>query len=118
MIEPVALEDFFITFFASAMVIMLGAGYALLFTFARLWQRKYLAFLAYLAYSLLAINVLVLARTLHLHGFWQALVWVMLLGYLFAPHGIWYLCVGTHIDSQVDTPVATPVFTKNQTHSH
>ena len=31
MIEPVALADFFVTFFSAAMVIMSGALYALLF---------------------------------------------------------------------------------------
>lgn len=31
MIEPVALEDFFITFFSSALIILAGASYALLF---------------------------------------------------------------------------------------
>ena len=106
MIEPVDLDDFFITFFSSAMVILLGACYALFFAFAKLGRRKTLTILAYLSYALLTVNVIVLSNTLHLHGFWQVIVWVMLIGYLVAPHGIWYLCEGTHASEHKPSNIA------------
>jgi hypothetical protein len=42
MIEPVALENFFITFFSAALVILSGAGYAALYAWAKLSQRRIL----------------------------------------------------------------------------
>lgn len=96
MIEPVEMQDFFITFFSSAMVILSGALYAALFAWSRLRSRPRLMFLAYGAYVALFVSVLVLAEATHLHGFWRLLVVLLLVGYLLAPHGIWRLCVGTH----------------------
>ena len=98
MIEPVALQDFFLTFFSAAMVILCGALYALLFAYARVKQRPRLMPLAYAAYFGLAVSVLVLAMVANLFatGFWTFIVVLMLVGYLLAPHGIWHLCVGTH----------------------
>lgn len=98
MIEPVALKDFFLTFFSAAMVILCGALYALLFAYARVRQRPRLMPLAYLAYLGLVVAVLVLATVANLFatGFWTFIVVLMLVGYLLAPHGIWHLCVGTH----------------------
>lgn len=104
MIDPVDLDKFFIAFFSAAMVILMGAAYALLFTFAKLKKRKLFSVSAYLAYGLLAISVMFLSDALNLHGFWQSLVWLMLAGYLLAPHAIWHLCRGTHDSSlQIDT---------------
>ena len=51
MIEPVALQDFFLTFFSAAMVIMTGGLYALLFAYARLKRYPRLMPLAYVAYQ-------------------------------------------------------------------
>ncbi len=98
MIEPVALKDFFLTFFSAAMVIMTGALYALLFAFARVKHRPRLMPLAYLAYLGLFASVMVLAYAANLFssGFWIFIVLLMLVGYLLAPHAIWHLCVGTH----------------------
>jgi uncharacterized membrane protein len=98
MIEPVALKDFFLTFFSAAMVILCGALYALLFAYARVRQRPRLMPLAYLAYLGLVVSVLVLALAANLFAttFWTFIVVLMLVGYLLAPHGIWHLCVGTH----------------------
>jgi hypothetical protein len=98
MIEPVALKDFFLTFFSAAMVIMTGALYALLFAYARVKQRPRLMPLAYLAYLGLFASVVVLAFAANLFssGFWIFIVLLMLIGYLLAPHAIWHLCVGTH----------------------
>ena len=105
MIEPVAVKDFFLTFFSAAMVILSGALYALLFAYARVRQRPRLMPLAYLAYLGLVVSVLVLAIVANLFstGFWAFVVTLMLVGYLLAPHGIWHLCVGTHVHEHKDT---------------
>lgn len=103
MIEPVALKDFFITFFSAAMVIMTGGLYALLFAYARVKRRPGLMLLAYTAYLGLVISVLTLAYVANLfsNSFWSAIVVLMLIGYLLAPHAIWHLCVGTHRDEEI-----------------
>lgn len=98
MIEPVALANFFTVFFSAAMVIITGALYALLFAFARVKTMPRLMPLAYFAYAGLAVSVLFLADAANLFhsGFWTAIVGLMLVGYLVAPHAIWHLCEGTH----------------------
>ncbi|MBA4382462.1 MAG: hypothetical protein C0406_07845 [Sideroxydans sp.] len=104
MIEPASLGNFFTIFFTSAMVIMLGALYALLFAFSRLKGETRLMPLAYLSYVGLFISTLFLADAANLlnHPFWIVIVAFMLLGYLFAPHAIWHLCVGTHADEHAE----------------
>ncbi len=104
MIEPASLGNFFTIFFTSAMVIMLGALYALLFAFSRLKGDSRLMPLAYLSYVGLFISTFFLADAANLlkHPFWTVIVAFMLLGYLFAPHAIWHLCVGTHATEHVD----------------
>lgn len=98
MIEPANLANFFTIFFSSAMVIMLGALYALLFAFARIKGNARLMPLAYLSYAGLFASTLFLADAANLlrHPFWTVVVVFMLVGYLLAPHAIWHLCVGTH----------------------
>lgn len=98
MLEPVALKDFFITFFSAAMVIMSGGLYALLFAYARLRCRPRFMGLAYASYAVLVVSVLTLATVANLFNstFWITIVALMLVGYLLAPHAIWHLCVGTH----------------------
>jgi hypothetical protein len=98
MIEPANLADFFTIFFTSAMVILLGAIYALLFAFSRLRRMPRLMPAAYIAYGGLFISTLVLARPTHLLNspVWAAVVVLMLAGYLLAPHAIWHLCTATH----------------------
>lgn len=105
MLEPAALSNFFTIFFTSAMTIMLGALYALLFAYSRVGRRPRLMPLAYLAYAGLFVSALVLAQATNLlgHPVWTLLVVLMLVGYLLAPHGIWHLCVGTHNAKQQDT---------------
>jgi hypothetical protein len=103
-IEPVHLEDFFIAFFSAAMVIVAGALYALLFAFSRAHRYPRLMPFAYASYGALAISVFALADALNLSGLWQGLVYVMLAGYLIAPHGIWHLCVGTHAGEHPEDP--------------
>jgi len=102
MIEPVELKDFFVAFFSAAMVIVFGALYAMLFAWSRIRQIPLLMTLAYGSYAILALSVFFLANATNLNGYWQSLVYVMLLGYLLAPQGIWYLCVATHQGGEVD----------------
>lgn len=104
MIEPVELQDFFITFFSGAMIIMAGALYALLFAWSRLQSKPWMMALAYGSYGILFISVLTLGSATHLNGFWWGLVIALLVGYLLAPHGIWKLCVGTHATGQDEDP--------------
>lgn len=98
MIEPVKMADFFITFFSAASVIVFGALYALLYAYSRIQKVPRLMLLAYAAYAVLFISVAILAKVAHLFGspFWVFVVFLMLAGYLAAPHAIWHLCVGTH----------------------
>ncbi len=115
MIEPANLANFFTIFFSSAMVILLGALYALLFAFARLKGDRRLMPLAYLSYVGLTVAVLTLAQAANLlkQPFWFSIVVLMLLGYLLAPHGIWHLCVSTHANEETpDTamPASKPNF--------
>ncbi len=101
MIEPVKMADFFITFFSAACVIVFGALYALLFAYSRIKNVPRVMPLAYAAYAVLFASVMVLASVAHLFGslFWVCVVVLMLTGYMFAPHAIWHLCVGTHDDA-------------------
>ncbi len=94
--EPVAAGQIMQAVIAGAVVILTGALYALLFALGRLHGSRPLLALAFAAYGALAGAVFVLAAALHLTGYWTWLVAVMLLGYLIAPWGIWYLCTGTH----------------------
>lgn len=96
--EPVAPGNFFLLFSSAAAVIVLGAAYALLFAIARLRSRPGLMPLAYVAYGGLCASVLALgyAANLYRGALWTALVVVMLLGYLLAPHAVLRLCRATH----------------------
>jgi len=104
MIEPVKLADFFTVFFSAASVILFGASYALIFAWSRVRHRPRLMPLAYAAYVGLFVSVIVLAFAANLFNntFWTVIVMLMLIGYLLAPHAIWYLCVGTHADELED----------------
>ncbi|POZ50590.1 hypothetical protein [Methylovulum psychrotolerans] len=96
MIEPVALKDFFITFFVSALMIMAGAAYALLFAWSKANPNNRIKLAAYSAYLILAASVAELTYTAHFSGYWLVISAAMLVGYFFAPIGIWHLCVKTH----------------------
>lgn len=102
MIEPVDLDKFFIAFFSAAMIILMGACYAIFFTLHKLTHRPIFLPLAYVSYAFLAISVALLSDALHLHSNWQIITWVMLFGYLLAPHGIWHLCRATHSHTDGD----------------
>lgn len=112
MIEPVELKDFFITFFASALVILAGAGYALLFAWSKTNADIRIRLAAYSAYLVLAAAVVELTQTAHFSGYWLAISFMMLIGYFFAPIGIWHLCVKTHTDHDPTTdPTKDPTTT-------
>jgi len=96
MIEPVALKDFFITFFSSALIILAGAAYALLFAWSRINAHAGLKIAALASYAVLVMSVLELTRAAQFHGYWLFISFAMVVGYFFAPIGIWHLCVKTH----------------------
>ena len=102
MIDPVDLDKFFIAFFSAAMIILMGACYAIFFTLHKLSQKQVYFPMAYACYALLVISVALFSDALHLNNYWQIVVWIMVFGYLLAPHGIWHLCRGTHIDEHRD----------------
>ena len=97
-VEPAGLASFFTIFFTSAMVVLLGALYALLFAFSRIKGMPKLMPLAYIAYAGLLTSALFLAHATHMFNslLWAAIVMFLLVGYWLAPHAIWHLCVGTH----------------------
>jgi len=103
MIEPVALKDFFITFFSSALIIMAGASYALLFAWSKVTANTRIRLAAYCAYLVLAASVAELSSAAHFSGYWLIISAAMLIGYFFAPIGIWHLCVKTHTDHDLTT---------------
>ncbi|MDO9105139.1 MAG: hypothetical protein Q7U57_09290 [Methylovulum sp.] len=103
MIEPVELKDFFITFFSSALIIMAGASYALLFAWSKTNAKTGIKVAAYSAYLVLAVSVAELTYAAHFSGYWLIISITMLVGYFFAPIGIWHLCVKTHTDHDLTT---------------
>ena len=115
MIEPVKMADFFISFFSAASVIVFGALYALLFAYSRIKNVPRMMPLAYASYAALFASVMVLATVAHLFGslFWVGVVLLMLVGYMFAPHAIWHLCVSTHDDAPVNDSAQPPSLDRN-----
>lgn len=107
MIQPVELADFMATFFASAGVILGGAGYALLYAWARLKQQSGFWYGAFGFFALLAFCILILIKTAHLEGHWWLLAITMLLGYLVAPPAIFRLCQGTHATDHTESSPPT-----------
>jgi len=103
MIEPVALKDFFITFFSSALIIMAGASYALLFAWSKVNPRLSIKLSAYVSYLVLLVSVYQLTLAANLVGYWQIISYLMVIGYFFAPIAIWHLCKKTHDDPELIT---------------
>ena len=98
MIEPAELGNFFAIFFSSALVIVLGALYALLFAFSHLKNNRSYLYLAYLSYGGLVVSISIFSSAANLlnHSFWISIIALMLVGYFFAPILIWHLCIATH----------------------
>jgi len=105
MIDPVEMQNFFMAFFSGAMVIMLGALYAMLLAWGRIKSSSAFVASAYVTYALLAVFVFILADTMNFDGFWNAITVVMLVGYLLAPHGIWILSRDTHAHEEAPSPI-------------
>lgn len=120
MIEPVKMADFFITFFSAASVIIFGALYALLFAFSRMKDVPRLMPLAYAAYAVLFVSVMVLANVANLFGspFWQFIVFLMLVGYFLAPRFIFKLCEATHESASHDDSAEGKGLSATQTQDH
>ncbi|PPD30820.1 MAG: hypothetical protein CTY19_15400 [Methylomonas sp.] len=102
MIEPIALKDFFISFFSSALIILAGAGYALLYAWSKIKSNSRIKWLAYLCYAVLLVSVAELTRAANFSGFWLMLSVVMVIGYFFAPIGIWHLCDKSHAETTTE----------------
>jgi hypothetical protein len=100
MIEPVELNDFFVTFLSAALLVLFGAAYAGLFAWSKLRDKPSLMLWAWACYAALAAATFLLAQATHLNGEWRILVGLMLAGYLLAPLGIWKLCAASHDDQQ------------------
>ena len=105
--DPIALQDLFFGTMSGAAIVLMGAFYALFYALARLHQSRTLMSFALISYLLLAAAVWVLVDALHLSGFWIFVAITMLVGYFFAPRGIWHLCVGTHARQAPETPKET-----------
>jgi hypothetical protein len=99
LIEPVALSDFFLSFFSAAMIILLGALYAGLFAWAKITSQQRFQFAAGFVYLALLITVGVFSQINHFNGYWLSLSFLMAAGYGLMPYLIWRLCVATHIDA-------------------
>lgn len=98
LIEPVALSDFFLSFFSAAMIILTAVLYAALFAWAKISARQVINIYAWLAYIALLVCVAVFSAVNHFSGYWLVLSVVMAIGYAFMPRLIWRLCVATHGD--------------------
>lgn len=96
LIEPVALSDFFLSFFSAAMIIFTAALYAALFAWAKFSNRRPAYIGAWLAYATLLGCVGIFSVVNHFSGHWLLLSFTMAVGYAFMPHVIWHLCVATH----------------------
>jgi len=103
MLEPVALKDFFITFFSSALIIMAGASYALLFAWSKVKPLLSIKISAYASFLVLLVSVYQLTLAANLDGYWRIISYLMVIGYFFAPIAIWHLCKQTHDKSDLIT---------------
>lgn len=95
-IEPVALPDFFLSFFTAALIIVCATLYAALFAWGKLSGRRGALWAAAVAYLALLVSVTVFSQINHFSGYWLLLSVLMLLGYAFAPVMIWHLCDVSH----------------------
>ncbi len=96
MIEPVALSDFFLSFFSASMIILTAALYAGIYSWAEITRKRTLHYWAIAVYGLLLALVGLFSHINHLHGHWLALTVAMAIGYWWMPRLIWRLCVATH----------------------
>lgn len=98
LIEPVALSDFFLSFFSAAMIILSATLYAALYAWGRIRAKRGFYLGAAVAYLALLICVGIFSNVNHFSGYWWLLSLTMAVGYAFMPGLIWHLCVATHGD--------------------
>lgn len=98
LVEPVALSDFFLSFFSAAMIILTATLYAGLFAWGRISGRRAAYIGALCSYAGLLVCVGIFSLVNHFTGYWLLLSLTMLVGYAFMPYAIWRLCVATHAD--------------------
>lgn len=96
LIEPVALENFLVTFISAGLVIVAATGYAVCYALSQSRPHAYLRLIAYLCYAVLLTSLWVLSRSANFSDSWLLLSLLMAAGYFFAPIGIWHLCTRTH----------------------
>lgn len=99
LVEPVALSDFFLSFFSAAMIMLAATVYAVLYTWAKIKPHRGFYLGACFAYAALLACVGVFSAVNHFTGYWLLLSLAMAVGYAFMPRLIWRLCVATHADS-------------------
>ncbi|WP_445370673.1 hypothetical protein ACH518_15035 [Methylomonas sp. HW2-6] len=96
LIEPVALSDFFLSFFSAALIILLATLYAALFAWGKVSGRRSLGVAAWITYFALMVCVAVFSYVNHFSDYWLVLSLLMALGYGWMPRFIWQLCAATH----------------------
>jgi hypothetical protein len=94
--EPLALQQIFFSTMAGAVIVLMGASYALFFALGRLHQSRSMSAASLASFLLLAAAAYVLVQALSLGGVWILVTIVMLVGYFLLPRAIWHLCTGTH----------------------
>lgn len=97
-IEPVALSDFFLSFFSASMIILSATLYAVLYAWGKIRSKRCFSLGAALTFVALLACVIVFSLVNHFNGYWWFLSLTMVIGYAFMPRAIWYLCVATHSD--------------------
>ena len=101
-VEPIGIQNLFLGTMSGALVVLMGAFYALFFALGRLHGSIALNWASLFSYVLLACAVYVLVISLELSGIWIGVATVMLIGYFLAPRAIWHLCVGTHAGDEAE----------------
>lgn len=104
LMDPVHIQDLLLATALGAGIVLFGAAYAALLTFARLLDRPRLLVYAGASYAALVACVVAFADAARLTGSWSVLAVAMALGYLVAPLGIWRLCTGTHLTPDHGSP--------------
>ncbi len=93
MIEPVALGNFFLSFFSGSAIILIAVSYTSIYTWAEITGKPVLHFLATAVYIVLLGCVLIFANVLNLHGYWLLIALLMAVGYWWMPRFIFYLAI-------------------------
>ncbi len=98
MIEPVALSNFFLSFFAAALIILTATVYVSLYAWAEIKNKQSLRYWAWFVYFLLLGCVTVFVQVMNLNGYWQIIAVMMAIGYWWMPRLILRLCIATHTE--------------------